>query len=63
MNPRFKSKTYWAALLLSILAIVEVQQGAITEIVPESLRPYMFIVFPIAMLLCREVTTTALSEK
>jgi len=63
VTTRLKSKTYWAAIIMSVLTIIDAQQGSITALVPDEYRPYLPLVFPLAMLFFRELTTTALAEK
>lgn len=60
---RLRSKTYWAALILSVLTIVEANAGVVATLVPPTWQPYTPLVFPLVMLAMREVTKTALDEK
>jgi uncharacterized membrane protein len=60
---RFKSKTYWLAVVGAILTAVEVQGGFFSQYVAEAYRPLLVMFWPVLMLMAREVTTTALSEK
>ena len=60
---RLKSKTYWAALVGALLTIVEANSGFFGQYIPMPYRTYAVLLWPILMLVLREVTTTALSEK
>ena len=60
---RFASKTYCAALIGAILTIVEANYGVLAMLLPPRLMPYSPLIFPIVMIFCREITTSALSEK
>lgn len=60
---RFKSKTYWAALILAALTIIEANAGVVAFLVPLAYQPYTPLIFPLVMMAMREVTKTALDEK
>jgi len=60
---RFKSKTYWLAMIGAVLSVLEINSGLITQFVGADMRPYLVAFWPVAMLFAREITTTALSEK
>lgn len=60
---RFKSKTYWLAVVGAALTAVEVQGGFFSQYVAEAYRPFLVMFWPVLMLIAREVTTTALSDK
>lgn len=60
---RFKSKTYWAALLMGTFTVIEANQGIIANLVPTAYHAYTPLIFPIVMMWCREITKTALDEK
>lgn len=60
---RLKSNTYRVALIGGVLTIIEANAGLITALVPVAVRPYMPLIFPLAMMVMREVTTTALADK
>jgi len=60
---RLKSKTYWAALIMSALTIIEANTGLLAGLLPASLRPYSSLIFPMVMMVMREFTTTALADK
>lgn len=63
IKKRWNSDTYRVAMAGAIITIIEANSGLITSLVPLSWRPYMPLVFPAAMMVMREFTTTALSEK
>lgn len=60
---RLKSKTYWAALVGALLTAIEANSGFISQFLPAETKPYIVMLWPVLMLVLREVTTTALSEK
>jgi len=60
---RFKSKTYWLAMIGAVLSVLEINNGLITDFVGADMRPYLVAFWPVVMLFAREITTTALSEK
>jgi len=60
---RFKSKTYWLAMIGAVLSVLEINSGLITQFVGADMRPYLVAFWPVAMLFAREITTTAFSEK
>lgn len=60
---RLKSKTYWLAVVGAILTAIELQGGFFSQYVSEAYRPFMVMFWPVLMLIAREATTTALSEK
>jgi uncharacterized membrane protein len=59
---RLKSKTYWAALVGAILTVVEVNSGVLSQLLPAGARAYAVMFWPVAMLVLREMTTTALND-
>ena len=63
IKQRFASKTYRVAVLLALLTAVELQLGFFLQWVPVEYRPWFSMIWPVAMLSLREVTTTALAEK
>jgi uncharacterized membrane protein len=66
MNPilqRFKSKTYWVAILGALLTAVEVNSGFLGSFIPMPYRNYVILLWPVLMVILREVTTSALSDK
>lgn len=60
---RLKSKTYWAAIIGALLALVEQSSGAISTLLPVGMRPMAVMLWPILMITLREVTTGALGDK
>ena len=60
---RFSSKTFRAALIAAILTIIEINSGFISQFIPVAYRSYIVLAWPVLMLVLREFTTTALSEK
>lgn len=63
IKQRLKSKTYLVALVGGILTAIEVQSGVILGWLSPELRPYAVILWPMAMMTLREVTSAALSDK
>ena len=63
LRQRWKSKTYRAAVLLALISGVEVSSGFIAGQLPAIIRPWLVMVWPLAMMLLREVTTASLAEK
>jgi uncharacterized membrane protein len=63
IRARLKSKTYWLAMVGSVLTVLEVNSGLITQLVGSDMRPYLIAFWPVIMLFAREITTTALGEK
>ena len=60
---RFKSKTYWVAVIGALLVIIEQNSGFFSMYLPDSYRTAAVMLWPVLMILLREVTTSALSEK
>jgi len=60
---RFKSKTYWVALIGALLTAIEVNSGFLGSFIPMPYRNYVIMMWPVLMLILREVTTSALSDK
>jgi uncharacterized membrane protein len=60
---RLKSKTYWVAILGALLTAVEVNSGFLGSFIPMPYRKYVILLWPVLMVLLREVTTSALSDK
>jgi hypothetical protein len=60
---RLKSKTYWAALIGAMLTVLEANSGLIGQFLSESYRPYIVMMWPVLMLILREFTNSALSDK
>lgn len=63
VKKRLKSKTYQAALVGMVLTAIDAQSGFFSGMFSEALRPYIVMVWPIAMMTLREVTDSALSDK
>jgi hypothetical protein len=63
LKQRLTSKTYWAGIILALLTVVEVKVGIVATYIPPQYQPYLIAVWPVVMMLMREVTTTALSDK
>lgn len=66
MNPilqRLKSKTYWVAIVGALLTVIEANSGFIGQFVPAPYRAYIIMLWPVLMLVLRELTTTALANK
>lgn len=60
---RFKSKTYWVAVIGALLTAIEVNSGFLGEFVPMPYRNYIIMLWPVLMLFLREITTSALTDK
>jgi uncharacterized membrane protein len=60
---RFKSKTYWVALIGALLTVAEVNSGFLSNFLPVFYRPYIIMFWPVIMLMLREMTTVALADK
>jgi uncharacterized membrane protein len=60
---RLKSKTYWVALIGALLTAVEVNSGFLGSFIPMPYRNYVILLWPVLMVILREVTTSALSDK
>ena len=57
------SRTVKLALLLALISGIEVQAGFFSQFVPLAYRPWLIMIWPVAMVIMRNITTTALSEK
>jgi uncharacterized membrane protein len=60
---RLKSKTYWVALVGALLTVIEANSGFLAQFVPAPYRAYIVMLWPVVMLVLRELTTTALANK
>ena len=60
---RLKSKTYWVAIIGALLTAVEVNSGFLGSFIPMPYRNYVILLWPVLMVLLREVTTSALANK
>jgi uncharacterized membrane protein len=63
VKQRLKSKTYWVALVGASLTVLEANSGFIGQFMPTEYRAYIVMMWPVLMLVLRELTTSALSEK
>tara|TARA_R110000868_G_scaffold245270_1_gene501765 strand:+ start:387 stop:587 length:201 start_codon:yes stop_codon:yes gene_type:complete len=63
ITQRLKSKTYWVALAGALLTIIEANSGFLEQLVPAPYRAYIIMLWPVLMLVLRELTTTALVDK
>ncbi len=63
LRQRWKSKTYRAAVLLALLSGIEISSGFFAGHVPDAVRPWLVMAWPLLMMLMREVTTASLAEK
>jgi hypothetical protein len=63
LKQRFTSKTYWAGIILALLTVIEVKSGFVASYLQPEYQPYLLAVWPIIMVLMREITTTALQDK
>jgi len=60
---RFKSKTYWVAVIGALLTAIEVNSGFLGQFVSMPYRDYIIMLWPVLMLFLREITTSALTDK
>jgi uncharacterized membrane protein len=60
---RLKSKTYWVAIVGALLTVIEANSGFLGQLVPAPYRAYIIMLWPVLMLVLRELTTTALADK
>jgi uncharacterized membrane protein len=60
---RLKSKTYWIAIVGALLTVIEANSGFIGQLLPAPYRAYIIMLWPVLMLVLRELTTTALADK
>jgi len=60
---RFKSKTYWVALIGALLTVIEFNSGFLGSFIPMPYQSYIIMLWPVLMVVLREVTTSALSDK
>jgi uncharacterized membrane protein len=60
---RLKSKTYWVALVGALLTAIEANSGFLGQFIPAPYRAYIIMLWPVLMLILRELTTSALAEK
>jgi uncharacterized membrane protein len=60
---RLKSKTYWVAIVGALLTAIELNSGFLGSFIPMPYRNYVILLWPVLMVILREVTTSALSDK
>ena len=60
---RLRSKTYWAALAMAALSIIEINAQLLTQFIPAEHRAWLLLAWPLVMITLREITTGALSDK
>ena len=63
ITARLRSKTYWAAIAMAALTIIELNAQLLTQFVSPEYRAYLLLAWPLVMITLREVTTGALSDK
>ncbi len=63
IKSRLRSKTYWAAITMAALSIIEVNAQLVTNLLPPEYRSYLLLSWPLVMITLREVTNGALSDK
>lgn len=63
IKQRLKSKTYWAAVLGTVMTVLETNGQGFSQLLPEGSRAWAMMFWPVAMIMLREITTTGLSEK
>lgn len=61
IKARLASKTYRTALVLAAVTAVELNSQFLSSFLPVEYRQWAILVWPIAMLTLREVTTSALA--
>ena len=60
---RLKSKTYWVAIVGALLTAIEANSSLLGQLVPAPYRAYIIMLWPVLMLILREMTTSALADK
>lgn len=60
---RLKSKTYWAAVVGAALVVLEQNSGVFSAYLPESMRAMAVLLWPVLMVVLRELTVKPLSAK
>lgn len=60
---RLKSKTYWAAVVGAALVVLEQNSGVFSAYLPESMRVMAVLMWPVLMVVLRELTVKPLSAK
>lgn len=60
---RLKSKTYWAAILGTVLVVLEKGGGVLSGYLPADMRALAVLFWPVLMIALREATTGPVSDK
>lgn len=60
---RLKSRTYWVAILGSILVMLEQNGGVISGYLPAEYRSLAVLLWPVLMVALREMTTKPVGDK
>ncbi len=60
---RIKSKTYWIALVGALLTAIELNSNFLGQFIPVAYRSWVVMLWPVIMVVLREVTTTSLADK
>lgn len=60
---RLLSKTYISALLLGLITAVELNNQFLSSLFAEQYRPYLLMIWPVAMMTLREMTKEAVDDK
>jgi hypothetical protein len=63
LKQRWQSRTYRVAVIGAVLTVLEVHYQPLSMFLPERYRIYVVLLFPVAMMLMREVTKIPLSDK
>lgn len=63
IRARLRSKTYWAAIVMAVLSIVEANAQVLTSFLQPAHRAWLLMAWPLVMITLREVTTGALGDK
>lgn len=63
IQARLRSKTYWAAIVMAVLSIIEANAQFVTGLLPPAHRTWLLLAWPLVMITLREVTTGALADK
>ena len=63
LKNRLLSKTYISALLLGLITAVELNNQFLSGLFAEQYRPYLLMIWPVAMMTLREMTKEAVDDK
>lgn len=63
IKKRLKSKTYWAAIAGTLMTVLEANGTGLSQLLPPESRVWAMMFWPVLMIMLRELTTTALSDK